>query len=286
MTQLIKDDIRTKEVLEWRGINLLHFSGSSCSQKTRIFLNLKGIEWVSHPVNLATGENYSDWFLGINPRGLVPVLVDDGDVHIESNDIIQYLEKKFPLPELIPAEYKELAPKLLREEDDLHIDIRNISFRFLFGKLARKKKGSSLKKFEEDLGTIEGKKDNHKVKELKFYKDFNKEGITNKSVIQSALKFKKVYDGFESNLTKQPYFLGKELSLLDIAWFIYTHRLILSGYPFKKTHPKVVNWYQNLLKREEFKKEVNESLILRNVRRLTRFQDAIKGTTLRKIVNF
>ena len=100
MTQLIKDDIRTKEVLEWRGINLLHFSGSSCSQKTRIFLNLKGIDWISHPVNLAAGENYSDWFLGINPRGLVPVLVDDGDVHIESNDIIQYLEKKFPLPAL------------------------------------------------------------------------------------------------------------------------------------------------------------------------------------------
>ena len=286
MTQLIKDDIRTKEVLEWRGINLLHFSGSSCSQKTRIFLNLKGIDWISHPVNLAAGENYSDWFLGINPRGLVPVLVDDGGVHIESNDIIQYLEKKFPLPALIPVEYKELAPILLREEDDLHIDIRNISFRFLFGNLARKKKGSSLKKFEEDLGTIEGKKDNHKVKELKFYKDFNKEGITNESVILSALEFKKVYDEFESNLRKQPYFLGKELSLLDIAWFIYTHRLILSGYPFKKTHPKVVNWYQNLLKREEFKKEVNESLILRNVRRLTRFQDAIKGTTLRKIVNF
>ena len=286
MTQLIKDDIRTKEVLEWRGINLLHFSGSSCSQKTRIFLNLKGIDWISHPVNLAAGENYSDWFLGINPRGLVPVLVDDGGVHIESNDIIQYLEKKFPLPALIPVEYKELAPILLREEDDLHINIRNISFRFLFGNLARKKKGSSLKKFEEDLGTIEGKKDNHKVKELKFYKDFNKEGITNESVILSTLKFKKVYDGFESNLTKQPYFLGKELSLLDIAWFIYTHRLILSGYPFKKIHPKVFSWYQNLLKREEFKKEVKEPLILRNVRRLTRFQDAIKGTTLRKIVNF
>ena len=286
MTQLIKDDIRTKEVLEWRGINLLHFSGSSCSQKTRIFLNLKGIDWISHPVNLAAGENYSDWFLGINPRGLVPVLVDDGGVHIESNDIIQYLEKKFPLPALIPVEYKELAPKLLREEDDLHIDIRNISFRFLFGKLARKKEDSALKKFEEDLGTIEGKKDNHKVNELKFYKDFNKEGITNESVILSALEFKKVYDEFESNLRKQPYFLGKELSLLDIAWFIYTHRLILSGYPFKKIHPKVFNWYQSLLKREEFKKEVKEPLILRNVRRLTRFQDAIKGTTLRKIVNF
>ena len=62
------------------------------------------------------------------------------------------------------------------------------------------------KKFEEDLGTIVGKKDSHKVKELKFYKDFNKEGITNESVILSALKFKKVYDGFEANLTKQPIF--------------------------------------------------------------------------------
>ena len=286
MTQLIEDDIRTKEVLKWEGINLLHFSGSSCSQKTRIFLNLKGIEWVSHPVNLAVGENYSDWFLGINPRGLVPVLVDDGGVHIESNDIIQYLEKKFPLPMLIPKECEELAPKLLREEDDLHIDIRNLSFRFLFGNLARKKKDSSLKKFEQDLGTIEGKKDSHKAMELKFYKDLNKEGITNESVIQSALKFKKVYDEFESDLTKQPYFLGKELSILDIAWFIYTHRLILSGYPFKKIHPRVFNWYQNLLKREEFKKEVKEPLILKNVRRLTRVQDAIKGATLSKIVNF
>ena len=35
------------------------------------------------------------WFLGINPRGLVPVLVHDGAVHIESNDIIQYLDKKY-----------------------------------------------------------------------------------------------------------------------------------------------------------------------------------------------
>jgi glutathione S-transferase len=34
--------------------------------------------------------------MGINPRGLVPCLVHDGEVHIESNDIILYLERAFP----------------------------------------------------------------------------------------------------------------------------------------------------------------------------------------------
>ncbi|MDB3975745.1 glutathione S-transferase family protein [Gammaproteobacteria bacterium] len=285
MTQLIKDEIRTKEVLEWKGIHLLHFSNSSCSQKTRIFLNLKGIEWVSHPVNLATDENYSDWFLGINPRALVPVLVDDGEVHIESNDILKYLEKKFPEPSLIPNESIELISTLLNEEDDLHIDMRNISFRFLFGNKARKKKTSSIEKLEEDSGTIQGKEDSHKIKELTFFKDFNEEGITDEAVIQSVSKFKKLYDNFESNLSKQPYLLGVQISLLDIAWFIYTHRLFLSGYPFNKLHPKVLEWYKHLLNKKEFSKEVKEPIILKAMRSATRVQDKIAGTVLSKISN-
>ena len=83
MVQLFKEDIKTSEVLAWKGVHLFHFSGSSCSQKTRIVLNLKGIEWVSHPINLLKAENYSQWYLGINPRGLLPALVHNGDVHRE-----------------------------------------------------------------------------------------------------------------------------------------------------------------------------------------------------------
>ena len=283
---LHRDEIRTKEVLGWKGIHLLHFNNSSCSQKTRIFLNLKGIDWISHPVNLVADENYSDWFLGINPRALVPVLVNDGEVHIESNDIIQYLEQKFPQPSLIPDEYKETIPTLLREEDEMHIDIRNVSFRFLFGNKIRKKKTSLINKLEDDSGTIQGKKDIHKAKELEFYKEFNKKGITDELITQTVLKFKKIYDGLESDLTKQPYLLGKQISLLDIAWFIYTHRLFLSGYPFSKLHPKTLQWYKNLLNKEEFSKEVKEPIILKVIRSVTRVKDNIKRTTLSKIANF
>ena len=48
MVQLADGDIKTREVLDWKGVHLFHFMGSSCSQKARIFLNLKGIPWESH----------------------------------------------------------------------------------------------------------------------------------------------------------------------------------------------------------------------------------------------
>ena len=103
MVQLIDSDIKTREVLRWKGVHVLHVAGSSCSQKLRIYLHLKSIPWQSHPVDLTSNENFQPWFLGINPRGLVPVLVHDGAVHIESNDIIQYLEWRKPEPPLYPA---------------------------------------------------------------------------------------------------------------------------------------------------------------------------------------
>jgi ganglioside-induced differentiation-associated protein 1 len=124
MVQLVDSDIKTREVLGWKGVHVLHFMGSSCSQKLRIFLNLKGIKWESHLVDLFTNENFGPWFLGINPRGLVPVLVHDGTVHIENNDIIQYLEKTFPTPKLIPVGHENEVAALLKHEDDLHLDLR------------------------------------------------------------------------------------------------------------------------------------------------------------------
>ena len=41
MVKLLETDVTTDEVKNWHGINILHFQGSSCSQKLRIFLNEK-----------------------------------------------------------------------------------------------------------------------------------------------------------------------------------------------------------------------------------------------------
>ena len=49
VVELAASDVLTKEVLVWKGLHLFHFSGSSCSQKLRIYLNLKGIAPSLHP---------------------------------------------------------------------------------------------------------------------------------------------------------------------------------------------------------------------------------------------
>lgn len=52
---LAESQIKTREVLNWQGLHLLHFSMSSCSQKARILLREKSLDWISHPVNLVKG---------------------------------------------------------------------------------------------------------------------------------------------------------------------------------------------------------------------------------------
>ena len=216
MVEIPSKQIKTKEILDWQGIHLIHFSGSSCSQKLRIYLNYKGIKWQSHSVNIATGQNYSNWFLGINPRGLLPVLVDDGRVIIESNDIIQYLENKFPQPTLISENQQSSMSVALRNEDDLHIDIRNVAYKYMFGGLGAKKP-ENLKRFEgykTDADEITLK---HKQEEVDFYKNFKKNGITDEAIKKSLTNFEKYYKIFDQQLQNQKFLLGDHLSALDLS---------------------------------------------------------------------
>ncbi|MGI9323300.1 MAG: glutathione S-transferase family protein [Pseudomonadales bacterium] len=286
MVQLLEQDIKTKEVLDWQGVHLIHFSGSSCSQKTRIFLNLKGIAWESHPLNLVAQDNYKPWFLGINPRGLVPVLVHNGVVHIESNDILQYLDDTFPTPKLIPDSQRTGIIDGLKEEDDLHLDVRTLTMRFVLPKFLAQKKPAALQAFEQDAGTIEGAKDPHKEVELEFWNNYAKHGVTDEQASQAANNFRAVYERFEKVLNMTPYLQGQTLTLLDIAWFIYTHRLASAGYPFRRLHPRVFDWYRNLLDRPDFSKEVASPPPLKLVSGALHLVQRLKGATLSNVSGF
>jgi glutathione S-transferase len=257
MVQLIERDIKTREVLGWKGAHVLHYSGSSCSQKLRIFLNLKGIPWQSHPVDLHANENFTPWFLGINPRGLVPVLVHDGAVHIESNDIITYLERTFPTPRLIPAGYEGETTSLLKHEDDLHLDLRTLSFRSVFDPPGPPKSAEALNSYAANgSGTVQGSQDPEKETQIAFWQRAAKEGFTDQAARASAQRFRAAFDALDKRLAQHPYLLGETLSVLDIAWFIYANRLALAGYPIARLHPRVGAWFAKLAARPEFAKEV------------------------------
>jgi glutathione S-transferase len=284
MVQIPSEQIKTKEILDWQGIHLIHFSGSSCSQKLRIYLNYKKIKWQSHSVNIATGQNYSNWFLGINPRGLLPVLVDDGRVIIESNDIIQYLENKFPQPTLISEDQQSSMSVALRNEDSLHIDIRNVAYKYMFGGLGAKKP-ENLEKFENYKADADDITLKHKQEEVDFYKNFKKNGITDEAIKKSLTNFEKHYKIFDQQLQNQKFLLGDHLSVLDIAWFIYTYRLTISEFPFKQKYPNVHKWYNLLYVRNEFYKEVKPPFIFYLVRKISLLKARLSKSAIRNFVS-
>jgi glutathione S-transferase len=283
MVKLYTKDIKTKEVTEWKGLHLFHFSSSSCSQKARIVLNLKGVDWVSHPINLLKSENYSEWYLGINPRGLLPALIHDGDVHIESNDIVSYLDDRFETPKLIPAQQRESVLEQLNAENDLHLDLRTLTFGFSLPKFLVGKPHEALDTLASSEGTVEGKKDSHKQVQLAFWRDLAKQGITPEQATYSVERFKRKFTSLEAQLADQGFLLGDRISIIDIVWFIYAHRLKSTGYPFKRLHPGLEAWYQTLLSRPEIAKEVADPLTLKVIRFMTQTYQAITNTTLEKV---
>ena len=261
--KLLSSDIKTKEILDWKGVHLLNYQFSACSMKTRIYLNLKKIPFTSHQINLSAGENFSEWFQGINPRSLVPVLIHDGEVHIESNDILEYLEGCFKESPLIPENMEEKVKELLKFEDNLHVDIRNITFKFLVPRFLNK--GKSVKPKAKNKATLNGELDSMDDVNRNFWEHYEKYGITDEDASRSLIRFRTALEDLNDQLEDSPYILGAELSLVDIAWFIYATRIQHANYPLQRLHPNVSGWYERLYANVLFRKEVRRPLIMQFV---------------------
>lgn len=283
---LCESDIRNREVLEWRGVHLFHFLGSTCSQKTRIFLRLKGISWTSHHVNLARKEQLKEEFLGINPRGLVPVLIHDGKVIIESNDILTYLDAEFSGPKLIPTDQADEVSALLKEEDDLHLHIRALTLRFVVPSFLAKRTESEIIAYESTgSGTVDGIPDVSKEREAGFWRNLNASGgITDSQVRDAFARFKSTLDDFEAVLDERPYLMGAQCSLADIAWYIYGRRLIDAGYPLAELHPNVFSWFTKLHADENFRREVPAGSAMSLVTVLLHGVQKLRRSTLMDVV--
>jgi|TARA_B100000315_G_scaffold260369_1_gene321193 glutathione S-transferase len=90
-------------------LELYNTPHSTCSQKVRICLLEKNLEWTDRHVNLATKEHLSPEYLKINPNGVVPTLIHDGTIITDSSVICEYIDEVFPEPALAPADPAQKA---------------------------------------------------------------------------------------------------------------------------------------------------------------------------------
>ncbi len=85
-------------------LTLYHNALSTCSQKVRLVLDHKGIGFESREVDLIGGGQHDPEYVKLNPNHVVPTLVHDGAVLIESTLINEYLDDAFPEPPMRSAD--------------------------------------------------------------------------------------------------------------------------------------------------------------------------------------
>ena len=82
----------------------LYFAPGACSFVPHVLLQLSGAPFEPAMVKLHKGEQNGEEYKAINPRGQVPVLVDEDKVITQIVAIILYLDQKFPDAKFLPTE--------------------------------------------------------------------------------------------------------------------------------------------------------------------------------------
>ncbi|KYC35304.1 hypothetical protein WA1_09140 [Scytonema hofmannii PCC 7110] len=208
-------------------LELYHFPDSLCSQKVRLALAEKGIEWKSHIVNLLTFENLKPDYVRINPKAVVPTLVDDGKVVCNSAIIVRHLDKNFPEHRLTPVE--ETLTEKMTKWIDLQdaFPMRELIYHNLKGfsgivarRSMRMKKDLVAKLMRENpnLHTQYAAK-------LEDVKNWNATVDDRAQVAAINGRMNEILDQLENELRKSDWLCGANYSLADLVWTAVLHYL-------------------------------------------------------------
>jgi glutathione S-transferase len=198
-------------------LKLYHWWSSTCSRRVRIALAAKGLSWDSVYINLARFENLEPWYVELNPNGVVPTLVHDGRIIIESNFILEYLDDVWPEVPMRPDDPYERARMRFwmdRFEHELHRNVNIISFI----KQGRIKRYEHMSEEERQASIMQQPTEPKRA----LLADRLKNGITEEQMAYAEARLAEILDEVEKALADRPWLNGGHMSLADcsIAPFI------------------------------------------------------------------
>ena len=237
-----------KEVLGFEGLHLYHSGLSNCSMRVRMALEEKGLSWTSHHLDITKKEHVTPEYFGINPNGVVPTLVHDGVVIIESDDIIDHIDKTFPEPPLRPTSEEELEKMYWWMRSAVQIHVKAVKTFIYFHKMQGK-----MKQTDEQKQQYEKLQKNEEL--VAFHKHSSGEGFSAEEAKAAELILDRFFEEADQVLKGQQWLVGDNFSLADITWVPSHFTLAGAGYGFDR-YPAVQAWAERLRERDSFQKGV------------------------------
>jgi glutathione S-transferase len=259
-----------------KGLHLFHYGGAPCAQRVRLVLAEKGIRrgpdvpwrsdaeehleapagsYIGRPVSLPRQENLSEAYAAIHPNLVVPALVHDGVLHIESVDIMNYVDTELAGPALIPAgERGERCRALVARAAELQTSVRHVTYRWSLGGLA---KLSPTKQAE--LQRIDSPDSPDRLAD--FYRRFSNGEISNEEFAGHVASLTEGFREVEALLEDgRSWLCGEDFSMADIIWVVKVQRIDEAGYPFAKSFPRVKAWFDRARSRPGFQEAIARDL--------------------------
>ncbi len=238
-----------ESVLEHDGLHLYHSGVSNCSMRVRITLEEKGLPWTSHHLDILRKEHITPEYFGINPNGLVPTLVHDGKVIIESDDIIEYLDLTFPQPPLRPPEGPERQKmnSWLRRATAIHLKAVKTH-------IYEKRIRNHMSQSDEEKEQYEKLQNNESL--LEFHRKSSSDGFTQHELDAAKATLDECFADLNKELEMREWLAGQSFSLADIAWVPLHFTLhVLADYSFD-SFSNLAAWGQRIEMRPSFKRAV------------------------------
>lgn len=235
-------------------VELYHFWSSVCSVRCRMALEEKGVPWTSRYTDIFRFEQLTPEYLKLNPDGVVPTLVHNGNAICESTVINEYIDQAFSGPRLVPAD--ALGAARMREfvrkcEGSFDPIVKLTMVKYIIPKLLNRWGREELEKQVARRPT-------------KYYQDVHARGLRGE-IGEDELKrardeIEVLLDRLENSMVAGGWIVGDQLTLADIAIAPYVFRLSALGadqFWSKDRRPRVNDWYARLSARPSFQKAVS-----------------------------
>lgn len=232
-------------------LELYHHGSSVCAAKVRFALAEKQLQWTGHYVDILAGEQFRPDFLRVNPRAMVPALVHDGRIIVESTVICEYAEDVFADHPVYPADpYRRAQARLWTKavDEDLHPACSAITYVVSHRHTIRR----NVQKFDDFLKTPST--ESFEARKVKW--QWIEHGLAAPGAPDKIRLYDRYLHKMEKALEDGPWLAGPDFSIADIALTPYVNRLDMMAMSEMWRNgrlPRVEAWFERVRARPTFK---------------------------------